>query len=190
MNTTSLCFFIGICLVAICPVSNGARRSRYLLQWNKYDFVKHWDAISSMTIFIEKNGLISSELVLTQPLDEVWLKTSIIVPRPVQQTKMLLMESEFEICQFLREGNMKNKIGLYVFQNMVKNSNFPKQCPISKGLLYFHNIDGLDQFPAFLPESNFTIRMRFHRPNTTDSVNVTLDGTVIEKNNARYKIWV
>ncbi|XP_023172823.2 uncharacterized protein LOC111600775 [Drosophila hydei] len=102
---------------------------------------------------------------------------------------MVLFDSTVDICKLMSGGNVGNKVVTFVFQSMLKDTNLAKQCPISKGLLYFHNMIDLDHFPAFMPEMDFTAYMKFFRPNLTENTEVFLNGSLIEVNRQRQKLW-
>ncbi|XP_034102014.1 uncharacterized protein LOC117566581 [Drosophila albomicans] len=132
---------------------------------------------------------ISSDMEFIEPINLMWCKYKLLVQRPTQKTEMVLFEGSFDVCQYLRDRRMSNKLAQSVFLNMVKDSNMPKECPFHEGSLYFHNIYALDNLPAFLPEMDFTMFITFFEPNTTYESHIKLKGSLLESNRARYKIW-
>ncbi|XP_030561648.1 uncharacterized protein LOC115763296 [Drosophila novamexicana] len=192
MDMNEICrirFLVTFWLLAIWPPVHAARRSRYVLKWSSFDCVNLWPIISNYSCRIQDDGNLSSDIQLTEPITEVWVKYQLVVPRPIQKTEMVLFDSAFDACKLLRDGVMRNKLAYFVYQNMIRNSNLAKVCPISEGPLYFHNISGLDQFPAFMPEMDFTLSILFYKPNTTHGLNTTLKGSLFEPNRQRQKFW-
>ncbi|XP_064543225.1 uncharacterized protein LOC135431826 [Drosophila montana] len=168
---------------------HAARRSRYVLKWHSFDCLNLWPIISNLSCRIQEDGNLSSDIQLTEPVNEVWVKYKLVVPRPIQKTEMVFFDSAFDACKLLLDGVMRNKLAYFFYQNMIKDSNLAKLCPISEGLLYFHNISVLDHFPAFMPEMDFTLSILFYKPNTTHGVDTTLKGSLFEPNRRRPKFW-
>lgn len=103
-----------------------------MLKWSSFDCVNFWPIISNYSCRIQDDGNLSSDIQLTEPITEVWVKYQLVVPRPIQKTEMVLFDSAFDACKLLRDGVMRNKLAYFVYQNMIRNSNLAKVCPISE----------------------------------------------------------
>ncbi|KAM8712686.1 hypothetical protein ACLKA7_013078 [Drosophila subpalustris] len=168
---------------------SAARRARYMVVWHSFDCSSHWAVYTNFTCRIGPEDMEKLNINITsmEPMSEMLCRYKVLVPRPTQNTEMVLFDSTFDVCQLLREGVLKNKLALTVYHNLIRDSNLSKQCPLNQGLIYFRNISVMDGFPAFLPETVFTLNIIIYMPNTTDRLDVNLKGSIVESNRARRK---
>ncbi|KAH8261018.1 hypothetical protein KR044_002333, partial [Drosophila immigrans] len=168
------------------------------MNWHRFDCENLSTVLRNLTCRIGPEDMerLTSRLELLEPIVDVWCRFKVMVQRPMQNSEMVLFEDSFDVCQYLKDRRLSNKLAQYVFKNIIRDSNLPKKCPFKKvcvveysksinmlifqGLLYFHNISTLDHFPAFLPEMDFTVVIALFIPNTTNELQLTLKGNLLE----------
>ncbi|KAH8370558.1 hypothetical protein KR093_004044, partial [Drosophila rubida] len=152
------------------------------LRFQSFDCENRWSAYRNCSCRIGPEDMqkLSCDIDFKAQIKQMWCKYKLLVPRPAHNTVMVLFEGSFDVCQFLQEKRLPNVLAQYVYENMVRDSNMPKQCPFNEGPLYFHNISVLDNFPAVLPEMDFTLFLTFSKPNTTNEVELILKGSLLE----------
>ncbi|KAH8411020.1 hypothetical protein KR222_006497, partial [Zaprionus bogoriensis] len=110
------------------------QRERYQLQFQSYDCQNNFHLFGNVSCRIgpENIGRLSADTEVLAPINRLWIKYKAVVSRPTQNTSMVLLDSKFEVCQFLREGVIRDRLALLIMRSMVKVSNLPISCPISQ----------------------------------------------------------
>lgn len=107
---------------------------------------------------------LSVVLQVNKNLDDVHLKYGIALELE-EGNYTALVNGSVNFCKFLKQNSIDPTLRI-IYEDILKQGNFIKRCPISKGLytLREYRIDE-EILPSYVPEANFCAEMKLSSSN-------------------------
>ncbi|XP_075163191.1 uncharacterized protein LOC142235818 [Haematobia irritans] len=134
-------------------------------------YVKH---LNTSIIGNKKSNL---HVLFDQDIKEIPGEASLMV-HAKSGRRIVIFQIKSEACYILAQGTKNVFISVFV-KEILRNSNFPKKCPLSKNKLYYvknYTIDD-ESYPPYLPETQWQFDIK-GKPNNIGVITLSLSGRV------------
>ncbi|XP_017864627.1 PREDICTED: uncharacterized protein LOC108614920 [Drosophila arizonae] len=157
---------------------NIAKNRNLRLRWSTFECQVHSDYISEYKCDVvqPRRSAFNVELNLLQELKAVKIHSLISTTYTTAGIYQKLFENTLNACRVISQVSRKGIIS-NIYSSIIKATNQPTKCPISKGLLYYYNISVEEAMPSFVPVSHLMTQVHFFDRNQC-YLNITLEGTV------------
>ncbi|XP_030246960.1 uncharacterized protein LOC115565745 [Drosophila navojoa] len=128
--------------------------------------------------------LLTAEFEYIRAFSNVNITLALYVRRGKSKMFRKTLVLRLNYCE-LSQNKIRNKIGNMAYKSVIKNSNYPRKCPVPKALYYFRDINLSDNIPPFLPPTSFKAEIYFFSIDIK-IITVSLSGNFTRKQTNKY----